>query len=197
MDEVQVQALLPSLTHTTTERHTHMETTEKKAADAILENATDSITIGGVDYPIAPPTTATLILVSSLVSTMPVVDKASANPLYEVLATAKDMAVVGKIAATLILGAKRIKERREAVKAEAGAAARWRWPWRKAKSTRVLEVDALAERLLDEISTQRLCDIIVKRLGQSQFGDFFVLTTSLSEVNLLRRTREVETASGD
>ncbi len=176
-----------------------METTEKKAADAILENATDSITIGGVVYPIAPPTTATLILVSSLVSTMPVVDKASANPLYEVLATAKDMAVVGKIAATLILGAKRIKERREAVKGEAGNAARrrWPWPWRKAKSTRALEVDALAERLLDEISTQRLCDIIVKRLGQSQFGDFFVLTTSLSEVNLLRRTREVETASGD
>lgn len=183
-----------------------METTEKKVADAILENATDSITIGGVDYPIAPPTTATLILVSSLVSTMPVVDKGAANPLYEVLATAKDMAVVGKIAATLILGAKRVKERRKAVKTEAGAGTvarrRWHWPWRtaggtEAKPVEVLEVDALAERLLDEVPTQRLCDIVVKRLGQSQFGDFFVLTTSLSEVNLLRRTREVETASGD
>ncbi len=179
-----------------------METLEKKVADAILEKATDVITIEGNDYPIAPPTTGTLILISELVSTMPIVDKNTKNALYEVLCTAKDLSVIGKIAATLILGAKRIKEQRKV--SETKIARRKRWSWRKfcmvtdtmTKSVDVLEADFLAEKLLDEVTTQTLNNIIVKRLGESQFGDFFVLTTSLSEVNLLRKTKEVETASG-
>jgi hypothetical protein len=179
-----------------------METIEKKVADAILEKATDKITIEGNDYPIAPPTTGTLILISELVATMPIVNK-NANALYEVLRTAKDLSVIGKIAATLILGAKRIKEQRKVCKTE--NVQHKHWSWRKlhkvtdttTKSVKVLEVDYLAEKLIDEVETHTLNNVIVKRLGESQFGDFFVLTTSLSEVNLLKRTKEVETASGD
>ena len=180
-----------------------METIEKKVADAILEKATDTITIEGNEYPIAPPTTGTLILISELVSTMPIVNKDAKNALYEVLCTAKDLSVIGKIAATLILGAKRIKEQHKVCKTETEQHKHWSWrKFRmvtdtKTKSVEVLEADFLAEKLLDEVSTQTLNNIIVKRLGESQFGDFFVLTTSLSEVNLLRRTKEVETASGD
>lgn len=180
-----------------------METIEKKVADAILEKATDTITIEGNEYPIAPPTTGTLILISALVSTMPVVKKDAKNALYEVLSTAKDLSVIGKIAATLILGAKRIKEQRKVCKTATTQHRHWSWrKFRKVtdvttKSTEVLEVDFLAEKLLDEVTTQTLNNIIVKRLGESQFGDFFVLSTSLSEVNLLKRTKEVETASGD
>ena len=164
-----------------------METIEKKVADAILEKATDSITIEGKEYPIAPPTTGTLILISSLVSTMPIVNNDAKNALYEVLSTAKDLSVIGKIAATLILGAKRIKEQRKVCKTTTE---------QNKHSVEVLEVDFLAEKLLDEVAPQTLNNIIVKRLGESQFGDFFALTASLSEVNLLRKTKEAETASG-
>ena len=179
-----------------------METIEKKVADAILEKATDTITIEGNEYPIAPPTTGTLILISELVSTMPIVNKDAKNALYEILCTAKDLSVIGKIAATLILGAKRIKERRTAIKTEAEQYTRWSWrkmrtvTMTKTTTTEALEADLLAERLLDEVDIKTLSDIVVKCLGKSQFGDFFVLTTSLSEVNLLKRTKEVETASG-
>lgn len=179
-----------------------METIEKKVADAILEKVTDKITIEGNDYPIAPPTTGTLILISELVSTMPIVNKDAKNALYEVLSTAKDLSVIGKIAATLILGAKRIKEQRKVCKTTTTQYKRWSWrKFRRVtdattKAEEVLEVDYLAEKLLDEVTTQTLNNIIVKRLGESQFGDFFVLTTSLSEVNLLKRTKEVETAYG-
>lgn len=181
-----------------------METIEKKVADAILEKPTDSITIDGREYPIAPPTTGTLILVSELVSTMPVVKKDAKNALYEVLGTAKDLSVIGKIAATFILGAKRVKENRKVCMTKT-----WHhrhWSWRKLRmvdDTTVTEeggmseVDYLAGKLIDEVDVKTLNNIIVKRLEASQFGDFFVLTTSLAEVNLLRRTKEVETASGD
>lgn len=179
-----------------------METIEKKVADAILEKATDSITIEGKEYPIAPPTTGTLILISSLVSTMPIVNNDAKNALYEVLSSAKDLSVIGKIAATLILGAKRIKEQRKVCKTTTEQNKHWSWSkFRRVtdtttKSIEVLEVDFLADKLIDEVTPQTLNNIIVKRLGESQFGDFFALTASLSEVNLLRKTKEAETASG-
>ncbi len=180
-----------------------MNTIEKKVADTILEQPTDFIKVGETEYTIAPPTTGTLILVSGLVSTLPIVKKDADNALYEVLSTAKDLSIIGKIAATLILGAKRIKERRTAIKTEAEQYTRWSWrkmrtvTMTKTTTSEALEADLLAERLLDEVDIKTLSDIVVKCLGKSQFGDFFVLTTSLSEVNLLKRTKEVETASGD
>lgn len=179
------------------------ETIEKKVAETILEKPTDEITIAGKAYPIAPPTTGTLIMVSELVSTFPAVDKNAKNALYEVLRTAKDLSVIGRIAATLALGAKRIKEGRWIPKEITEHYMGWSWrKFGKVEKTRTVtawvpEIDYLAEKILDEMTVESLNNIIVKRLGNSQFGDFFVLTTSLSEVNLLKRTREVETASGD
>lgn len=180
----------------------NMETLEKKVADAILERASDSITIDGEEYPVAPPTTGTLILISELVSTMPIVNRNAPNALYEVLSFAKDLSVIGKIVATLILGAKRIKEQRKVAKTVTEYHESWSWrklrktTKTKTKTIYVSEVDLLSEKLLDDVAPQTLNKVAVKRLGESQFGDFFVLTTSLSEINLLKRTKEVETASG-
>ena len=178
------------------------ETIEKKVADTVLETA-DTIKVGDREYQIAPPTAGTLIMVSSIASTLPIVHKDTNNALYEVLATAKDSRVIGRIAAVLILGAKRVKERHRIVVPTADFYERWSWrkfrkEWTVKQTTiEVDETDHLSECLLDDMTVKELNDIIVKRLGGSQFGDFFVLTTSLSEVNLLRRTREAETASGD
>lgn len=177
------------------------ETIEKKVADTVLETA-DTIKVGDREYRIAPPTAGTLIMVSSLASTLPIVHKDTNNALYEVLATAKESEVIGRIAAVLILGAKRVKEHHRITVPITECVKRWSWrkfsrEWAEKKTDiEVLETDYLADCLLEDMTVKELNDIIVKRLGGSQFGDFFVLTTSLSEVNLLRRTREAETASG-
>lgn len=180
-----------------------METLEKKVADAILERASDSITIEGKEYPIAPPSPATLILVSELVATMPIVKKDAENALYEVLSTAKDLSVIGKIVATLILGAKRIKEHRKIEISHTEKSKRWSWRkfrfmFSERKTTKEIEeLDYLAEKILEEVTPATLLKVVIKRIGNMQVMDFFELTTSLSAANLLKRTKEVETASGD
>lgn len=189
------------------------ETIEKAVADAILERATDRLTIDGHEFEIAPPTPATLIMISELVSTMPAVNKDADNIMYEVLGTAKDLRVIGKIAAVLILGAKRIKEQREIKTAETEEAKtikQRRWSWRKFRHVEVkaevkakkaptsqYEADWLADKILYEVTPQTLLKIVAKRLGQMQLADFFELTTSLSAANLAKRTKEVETAHGE
>lgn len=180
------------------------ETLEKVVADAILERPTDNITIDGEKFDIAPPTPATLILISELASTMPALNRNADNVMYEVLGTAKDLRVIGKIAAVLILGAKRIKENRK-IEALERVKSR-RWSWRKFRRVAVVtmkprtsqyEADWLADKILYEVTPQTLLKVVAKRLGQMQLADFFELTTSLSAANLTKRTKEVETAHGE
>lgn len=162
-----------------------MENLEKKVVDCILQRQ-ETITIGDKEYQLAPPTPATLILISELVATMPIIDKNNSDILSEVLSKAKDLSVLGKIAATLILGAKRIKERNHIILKTS--------PFRRKK---VLEYDYISELILNEITNASLMKLITSRLNNMQIGDFFVLTTSLSEANLLKRTKEVEIVSGE
>lgn len=174
-----------------------MDNLEKLVTDAILQRASDVIVIDGTEYPIAPPTPATLILVSELVSKLPVVNRQADNILLEVLSIAKDLSIIGKITATLILGAKRIKEQRYITIEHTTETRRWSWKRfrfvvERATTTRkVLEVDYLAERILDEVTNETMLRVVLKRLGMMQIADFFELTTSLSEANQLKRTREV------
>lgn len=171
------------------------DTIERRVVDAILERPTDVIEIDGEKYPIAPPTVATLMLVSELIAEMPMTDGNSDNVLIEVLATAKDMAVIGKITAVLMLGAKRVLEGRERV-VKRGCC----WSWRRLRyeeyEEREPEVEWLGRRVLEEVSPAVLMKVLTKRLMLMGITDFFGITTSLSEANLLRQTREVETQSG-
>lgn len=202
--KIRVRSPLPFLINAAKRKQMENETLEKAVADAILERASDSITIEGHKFDIAPPTPATLILISELVSTMPTVNKNASNVLYEVLGTAKDLRVIGKIVATLILGAKRIRENRKIEAVETVKTRRWSWhkfrhvekETAKAR-TSLSEVDWLADKLLYEVTPQTLLQVTAKRLGQMQLADFFALTTSLSVQNLTKRTKEVETARGE
>lgn len=160
-----------------------MDNIESKVANCILEISSESIKIAGEEYLIPTPTPATLILVSELVAQMPVVSNNTDNVVNEVLGKAKDLSVLGKIAATLILGAKRIKERRHR-----------RVP---RSLRRISELEYLSEIILHEVSNTDLLKLISSCLNNLQIGDFFVLTTSLSAANMLKRTKEVETASGE
>lgn len=180
-----------------------MGTLEQAVSDAILQKSTESITIDGEVYPITPATVATVIMISELAAQLPPVEKDTGNILQEVLATAKGCKALGRIAAVLILGAKRVKEGRQ--KEWRRVRQVRRWVWGKFRYTAcdveevycIDEVDYLAERILEELTNETLAKMVGARLGLMQIGSFFELTTFLSGANLLKRTRKVETASGD
>ena len=175
-----------------------MESIEKKVTDAILQRASLSIEIEGREYPIAPATPATLILVSELVAELPEVRSNVDNILFETLRTARDCKVVGKIVATLILGAKRIKERRTVTVESVTITRCFSWKKfrfveeRKTEAREIDELEHLSTLILENCAPATLTSIVSQRLMDMGLSDFFGLTTSLSEANLLKSTKEVE-----
>lgn len=167
------------------------KTIEQKVAETILQKATE-VKVGDKTYSVAPPTTATLILVSEAVSQLPHLKLDEKNIVGEVLSVAKDCRVLGDVAAILILGAKGLTEtvtRRRHVF----------WPFNRIEVTETIDRKAeLSREILDNCSPSELHNIIANLLGGLDLGDFFGLTTFLTEVNLLRQTKvETETtASG-
>ena len=150
------------------------KTIEQKTSEAILQKPKE-VEIGGVTYQVAPPSTATLILVSEIVSQLPRVKLDKSDVLSEVLRIAKDCKVLGEIAATIIVGARQIKD--------------------KGFSPFKTEVKKISERLLYDIPPSELSKITISLLAGSEIADFFGLTVSLIEVNMTRETVET-TASG-
>lgn len=170
-------------------------TLEEKAAETILQSAR-KIKIGNKEYSAAPPSTATLILVSEAVSQLPQIKLNEDNIVSESLWIAKDCRKLGDIAAILILGARNIKE---TVTTQETREKRCLWGLirynQKVKVTK--EVDKVAELsklLLEEYSPSQLHSMIATLLHSLDLADFFALTTFLIEVNLLRPTK-VETAT--
>lgn len=162
---------------------------EHKVASAILERKDVVLEIEGKSYPIAPPSIATLILVSEIVAKLPIVDRKKVTKdevVSCVLHNAKDYKALGDIAAVLILGAKEI---------EAERMSRWqrirRFFHRKAKTKR----EQLSEAILFNVRPSVLFDTIIRRLQDMEISTFFAITTSLSDANILKPTREVEEKS--
>ncbi len=175
------------------------KTIEEKVADTILEK-TEELSIGSKTYQVAPPSTATLILVSEAVSRLPRVVSDPENVVEESLSIAKDCRALGDIAAIMILGAQHIKER---VKVQQTRVKRYLWGLFKRKV--VVEVEEvrdrqaeLAQELLETYSPKALNMLIGGLLNKMEIGDFFGLTTFLIEINLMHQTKvETEaTASG-
>lgn len=176
-----------------------METIEKKVAETILQGAISTIEIEGTKYHVAHPTVGTLILISELVANYPEINAAPESMLIEVLRTARNSKLIGDVAAALILGAKRIKEHRTIYMKTYVPCTRF--SLRKMKKVEgykeVLEPteekDALAQMILLNCRASVIRDIIQKRFDELEIADFFGITTSLSEANLLAATKEVET----
>lgn len=179
-----------------------MQKIESKVVRAILQQA-DEITIAGAHYTVQQPTLATLAMMSELVASLPDY-KMEESVLGNVLAGAKDSVhIISRIAALLILGAARVRERH--VCQEAHRETSVRWSWRRLRRVRmerdevheVLEYDRLARDIEETLSPEELNTIITKRLCDMQVGDFFAITASLKGQNMLAATKEaVETASG-
>ena len=89
-----------------------MENIESRVADTVLQRP-EEIKIGDRTYTVAPPSVATLILVSEAVSRMPAIDIDRNRIVQGTLAGAKDCRPLGEILAIMILGAKALSGRQK------------------------------------------------------------------------------------
>lgn len=161
------------------------KTIEQRTAEAVLQKPKE-VTVGGRRYTIAPPSIATLILASEAVSHLPALRMDGEEVVEEVLRNAKDCAAIGELTASLLLGAKRIREGRHRRRTLRDILCGRR---------RVTEQEALARELLEDLSPRDLYKLLSECLVEMQLQDFFGLTTFLTEINLTRPTKKVETGA--
>lgn len=183
-----------------------LENIETKVAKTLLQEP-EEIIVGGTVYKAAPPSTATLILVSEAAARMPQTRLDPERIVDEVLSIAKDCRPIGEFAAILILGVKGLTETRKVVKT-AEKTVYEPYLFGLFKRPRVITetvgedvvIDRkgeLARALLEDLTPRELHNLVARLLSRMQVADFFGLTTFLIETNLLRQTREVgTTASG-
>ena len=176
-----------------------MKTTEQKVSDTILQKPIE-VSVGDRKYTAAPASTATLILVSETISLLPHAKLDPERLVEDSLSIAKDCRPLGEIAAILLLGAKNLKE---TVKVRQKVEKRRLFGL--VKVTETIEIERgidrkaeLATELLDDLSPRELNNLVVSLLQKMELGDFFGLTTFLTEINLLRPTKveNETTASG-
>lgn len=160
-------------------------TIEEKVAATVLEQPLASITIGTKEYKIAPPSIATLALVSTEVSHFPnIPSNIPRSKIAEyVLHNAHRFTGIGNIIAILVLGAKAIRDDRQS------------YIRRLARRFHILNNETRKERLsraiLEEMRPSEVFQIFLKCFGQSDIVDFFAITTSLSAANILKAEKEV------
>lgn len=166
------------------------QTVESRTADAILQKP-QQITICNETYQAAPPSIATLILVSEAVADLPNIKLDAENIVTESLCIAKDCRALGDIIAILILGATNLCATKTIkTKHLFGLIT-------KHKDITIDNKAALAENILEELSPREISDMFTKLMSGMELAFFFGFTTSLTEINLLRQTRNVKTtASG-
>lgn len=173
------------------------QTIESRVAMTILEEHIGEIVLDGKTYNIPAPTTATIIAASALISTLPEFDLTVRDEELpaEVLKYGEHGKTLAQIAATLMLGAKRIKER-HTVEIQTGTERRWSWRHFKhidiPVTSHKAEFALLTEKILDNCTTARLREITFALIEQGGLDDFFILTTSLRARNQLTPTRGVD-----
>lgn len=163
---------------------------ESRVASAILQRRIASIGIDGKEYDIAPPTLATLILVSEIVATLPVVDKSKVEPenrLYSALHNARHYKRIGELIGVLILGAKNVTatEMIEVTTRKFFGLIR-----RKKQIPRTYNrAVELGESIMMNVRPSLIYELIIKLLQQNEITIFFAITTSLSAANIIQPTK--------
>ncbi len=166
------------------------ESIEKKVADTLLQKSKEII-IGGANYSVAPPSTATLILVSEMIAEIPDIDvQKESDILSWSLRNAKDCCFIGDIVATLILGAKGITEEIEVIESKF-------FGFQKKKViVTINHKELLSKKILQELTPKELSELAAKLFEGMEIGFFFQIITFLLEVNLTKRTKTETTVSG-
>lgn len=161
---------------------TNNTTVEQKTASTILQKPME-VVLGGKTYTVAPPSIATLILASEIVSQLPKVKLNPEKIIEDTLAVAKDFTLLGDLFAVFVLGARKANEKRK----------RTLWQWLRRLPSQTARA-ALASELLNNATPRELNTAMEQILFKLQVGSFFGLTTFLTEINLSRPTK-VETAA--
>lgn len=172
----------------------NLTTIESRVASAILERNVASIDIDGTRYDIAPPTLATLILASEIISTFPVVDATKIdreNRIYSALQNARHYRRIGELIGVLILGAKNVNGERETTSVSRHLFGLIRR--RKTVVTKCNRAVELGEKIMMNVRPSVIYELIVKLLQQNEITTFFAITTSLSAANILKPSKEVVT----
>lgn len=166
---------------------------QAKAAATILERKLAQVKIGDGTYAIAPPSIATLIMLSEIASGLPQGGEVKAeNILQWVVSNAKDYKALGELAAVLVLGAKAIMEDEElGQQASKKGVSLFNRPSSRDMKRGTLRQE-MAKKILREVSPAQLSEIIAKAFGSLELGDFFGITTSLGAVSILTPSKEVE-----
>jgi hypothetical protein len=159
---------------------------ERKVSETILQKP-EEIVIGGETYTVAPPTTATLILVSEEMAKLPdFAGIGDENTLFEQLTKALNIAkgcrVLGDVLATLVLGAKRLKETKKRF-------------FGLVEGKTVDNKAALAEKILNELSPEEFHNILFKLLSKLQTAFFLSSINFLTETNQMRLTKPTTTTT--
>lgn len=171
-----------------------MKTIEERTAETILQQP-KAVEIDGKCYEIAPPTTATLILVSGMISRLPQfgeLDKLQGEDmLFHALANAKDCEKVAEIAAVMIVGAKEYKK--------SHLQSLLQQSQKQSLLRRIFRKESLFDKVKNAVlnsSPKKLDEIIGVCLQGMQVQDFFLVTTFLNKVNLTKQTKSKTTQSG-
>ncbi len=144
------------------------ETLESKVASAILQERSIVI-LAGRQFKAAKPTLATLIDASRYISELPKFKMEGKNPVFDSLSIASDCSSIAKVIAAMLLGGKKHK----------GLLYRIRF-------RRIV-------RIITDKATQIEINLALRALLDGlQVEYFFVTTTSLIEINLLKARREVD-----
>lgn len=157
---------------------------EKKVADTILQKPY-KVEIGGVTYEVAPPSIATLIVVSGLVAKLPDFNLDEKNVLLETLRIAKDCSLLGDIVATLILGADNLEEEKVVINK------RFFGIIREEVKTTINNQRILSDNILKKLTPREVNNMTIDILSRMEVGDFFVFTASLIEVNMTKPTKGI------
>lgn len=161
-------------------------TLEERVKNTLLEQAI-TVQVGAQTYEVAPPSLATLILVSEVIARIPNFTLDPDKMVQECFGVARHCRFLGEVAAILILGAKRSELRATPSPGKFKSCLRTLCFGRRRR-----QKDVLAERILLELSPKELFRIVSRILGTLELSDFFGLTTFLLEINLLHPTGEVE-----
>lgn len=139
---------------------------EGLVSDTILQKPY-SIQIGQETYEVAPPSIATLILASELISQLPKVELDKSLVTFESLRIAKDCKVLGDIVATLILGAENITTEATVVQKSLFGLVRTR------KKVTIDNRAVLSDKILKQISPSKVNALTLKNHKQDGDRRFF------------------------
>lgn len=162
---------------------------EQLTANCILQSPVE-IAIDGQKQTVAKPTLGTLIEASAIIGDIPdlgVIDLEKATPehiLAYCLHNAQYTSKIALILATLILGR---KGHRKAYRREKK---QFLWIFHREVVVEFDQYEELADRILDTMSCEEIVNTLSALIGIQNLGFFLQLTTSLRELNLLKRSKE-------